>query len=325
MNKTGKPIWRDGFLLSMVTAVLLASLHPDAGRSGGQLHIDAIIDYGIAAVFFLHGMGIPGEQLRAGLARWPLHLMVQGFTFGVFPLLGLILHAMAGTWLPPYLMLGFFYLCALPSTISSSVAMTGAARGNVPAAVFNATLSSLLGIVLTPLLITLVADTSGASLPLRDAIIDIARLLLLPFLCGQLLHHRLGRWFARYKPWTNVFDKAVIVLLVYTSFCDSVAAGLWRDYGAGLLLTTLGLAALLLAVALMLTWRVARLAGLPVEDEIVAVFCGSKKTLASGVPMAKVLFGSHPGLGLIVLPIMFYHQLQLLVAAVLAERYARRA
>lgn len=324
MKPAGKPFWRDGFLLAMLSAIVLASLVPDLGRSGGLLHVDALADYGIAAVFFLHGMGIPSEKLRAGLARWPLHIMVQSYTFLVFPLLGLVLHFTVGHWLPPYLMLGFFYLCALPSTISSSVAMTGAARGNVPAAVFNATLSSLLGIVLTPFIISLVADTTGASLPLRDAIIDIAQLLLLPFLSGQILHRWLGAWFARYKPWTNVFDKAVIVLLVFSSFCDSVAAGLWRDYGAGMLLITLALAASLLGTALLLTWRTARLLGLPVEDEIVAVFCGSKKTLASGVPMAKVLFGSHPGLGLIVLPIMFYHQLQLLVAAMLAERYARR-
>lgn len=324
MSTARKPFWRDSFLIGMVSAVILASFFPWVGKSGGLLHADVLADYGIAAVFFLHGMGIPTEKLRAGLVRWRLHLLVQSFTFLIFPLLGLLLYFSVGHWLPPYLMLGFFYLCALPSTISSSVAMTGAARGNVPAAVFNATLSSLIGIVLTPVIISLVATTTGATLSLREAIIDIGTLLLLPFVLGQILHQWLGAWFARYKPYTNGFDKAVILLLVFSSFCDSVAAGLWRDYGIGVLLATLALAALLLATALTLTWRTARALKLPVEDEIVAVFCGSKKTLASGVPMAKVLFGSHPGLGLIVLPIMFYHQLQLIVAAVLAERYARR-
>lgn len=319
-----KPFYRDWFLSGMLAAVLLASVYPALGRSGGLLHLDRFADYGIAMVFFLHGMGIPSEQLKAGMLRWRLHLLVQAFTFVVFPLIGLLLYFTVGHWLPPFLMLGFFYLCALPSTISSSVALTGAARGNVPAAIFNATLSSFIGIIVTPVLVSLVAHTSGASISLQDAVIDISTLLLLPFIAGQLLHPLLWKWFARYKPYTNVFDKLVILLLVLSSFSDSVQAGLWRNYGLGIIVVTLVLAALILACVLWLTRRSAQRLGLPVEEEIVAVFCGSKKTLASGVPMAKVLFGAHPGLGLIVLPIMFYHQLQLIVGAALAERYARR-
>lgn len=324
MSAKPKPFYQDWFLRGMLGAVVLASFLPDLGKSGGVLHIDALANYGIAAVFFLHGMGIPSEQLKAGLSRWRLHIVVQSFTFIVFPLLWLVLHFALGKTLSPELMLGFFYLCALPSTISSSVAMTGLARGNVPAAIFNATLSSLLGIFLTPLLVSLVASTTGQHLSLGHAMLDIATLLLLPFVLGQLLHPRLGKWFARYKKYTNVFDKVVILLLVFGSFCDSVKAGLWTNYGPSLLLETLAGAALLLGTVLFLTTRTARALKLPVEDEIVAVFCGSKKTLASGVPMAKVLFGANPALGVIVLPIMFYHQLQLMVGSTLAGRYAHR-
>lgn len=319
-----KGLLNDWFLRSMLLAVIVASFIPDLGKTGGWLHIDAVANYGIALVFFLHGVGIPGEQLKAGFGKWRLHLVVQAFTFAVFPLLFLILRPGLELLLPPMLLLGFFYLCALPSTITSSVALTGVAGGNVPAAIFNATASSLLGIFLTPLLVSLMVATSGASLPLRDAMLDISTLLLLPFVLGQLLHHRLWPRLSPYRRYTSLFDRGVVVVLVFASFSDSVAAGLWRDYGASVLLLTLAGVALLLATVLVLSTCTARLLRFAPEDEIVAVFCGSKKTLAAGVPMATVLFGAHPGLGLIVLPVIFYHQLQLMVCAALAQRYAQR-
>lgn len=315
---------RDWFLAGMILAVVLAALFPDFGSTGGPMHADVVANVGIFLVFFLHGLGLSVERMVAGLTRWRLHLLVQAFTFGVFPLLWLLLDATAGRWLPADLSLGFLYLCAVPSTISSSVAMTGLARGNVAGAIFNASLSSLLGIVLTPLLVGLLARTTGQSLSFAEAVLKLAGLLLLPLVLGQLLRPLLGAWFARYKPYTNAFDRLVILVLVYASFCDSVESGLFTRYGGGLLAVTLGGVALLLAVVLFLSTTAARWAGFDKEDEIAAVFCGSKKTLASGVPMARLLFGAHPGLGLIVLPLMFYHQLQLLVCSVLAERYAAR-
>jgi sodium/bile acid cotransporter 7 len=155
--------------------------------------------------------------------------------------------------------------------------------------------------------------------------LKIAGLLVLPLFVGQALRPLAGAWFARYKRYTSTFDRLVILLLVHVSFCDSVRGGLWTNHGLSTIAMTAGFAALFLATVLVLTRRAAIWLGLDKEDEIVAVFCGSKKTLASGVPMAKLLFGGHPGLGVIVLPIMFYHQIQLLVCSVLAERYAQRA
>lgn len=320
-----KSLLNDWFMRGMILAVVIASFLPAIGQSGGLLHLDALTDYGIALVFFLHGMGIPSEQMRAGLKNWRMHATIQAFTFIAFPLLFLIFKFSIGQWLlPPMLLLGFFYLSVLPSTISSSVAITGMARGNVPAAIFNATLSSLLGIVLTPLLVSLMIATTGEGLSFSDAVINIATLLLLPFVAGQLLHPRLGAWFARYKKITTIMDKSVILMLVFSSFSDSVAAGLWTDYGVSILLVTLVCTSLLLAIVLWLTTHVARLLKFSTEDEITTVMCGSKKTLAAGVPMAKILFGTHPALGLIVLPIMFYHQIQLIVCSALAQRYAKR-
>jgi Predicted Na+-dependent transporter len=325
LAKRLQAIAKDWFLLGMISAVILATLFPDIGRSGGAMHADVAANVGIFLVFLFHGIGLSTESMVQGLSRWKLHLMVQSMTYVMFPFLWLGLNALFGAYIPPYLMLGFLYLCALPSTISSSVAMTAIGRGNVPGAIFNATLSSLLGIFLTPLIISLALETSGShGLSLVDAMINIAILLFLPFLLGQLLRPVIGRWFARYKKYINNFDKMVILMLVYASFCDSVKGGLWTNYGMGTIALTMLGAGVILCIVLVITTVVAKRLGFDKEDEIAAVFCGSKKTLASGVPMAKLLFGTHPGLGLIVLPIMFYHQLQLFGCSILAERYARR-
>jgi sodium/bile acid cotransporter 7 len=319
-----KRLARDRFLLGMISAVALATVAPGVGRSGGPLHADALADVGIFAIFFLHGADLSIERLRAGVSRWRLHLFVQAFTFLVFPLLWVAFRAAAWRAVPPDLMLGFFYLCALSSTITSSVAMTAIARGNVPAAIFNATLSSVLGVFLTPVLVSLVFAGSGEPLSTGAAIRKIAALVVLPLAAGQVLRPLLGGWLLRHRGGRGAVDRGVVLLIVYVSFCDSVAGGLWSEHGGRTIATAAGGAALFLAAVLFLTRRAARWLRFDREDEIAAVFCGSKKGLAAGMAMAKVLFGAHPGIGVIVLPIMLYHQLQLLACSILAERYAAR-
>lgn len=316
---------KEWFLGGMIGAVVLAAFTAEWGRGGGPLHGDLLADAAIALVFFLHGLGISTRALRNGMLRWRVHLFVQSCTFVVFPLIWVVAYALVGRWLPPGLALGFCYLCALPSTISSSVAMTAMARGDVPVAIFNATLSSLLGIVATPLLVAAFTGVQGHGWSMWDAVVGIARLLLLPLLLGQLLRPVLHGWHARHKHLVHRLDRWAILLLVYTAFCDSTASGLWRDNGPDVLLTTLLGAALILTLVLWLTTRVVRRLGFSVEEEIAAVFCASKKTMASGVPMARLLFGLHPSMGLILLPVMLYHQLQLFVCAWMASRYAARA
>jgi sodium/bile acid cotransporter 7 len=325
LAKRLRKIAKDWFLLGMISAVILATLFPDVGRTGGTIRADKLSDLGIFLIFLFHGIGLSTESMRKGLSRWKLHVMVQTMTFVIFPLLWFGFRAVMGGIMPEDLLLGFLYLCALPSTISSSVAMTAIGKGNVPGAIFNATLSSLLGIFLTPLIIGIALATSGSGgLSLVDAMIKIAVLLLLPFAVGQALRPLVGAWFSRYKKYVNTFDKMVILMLVYASFCDSVKGGLWTNHGFSTIGLTLLGAGMILAVVLALTTFTARRLGFDHGDEVAAVFCGSKKTLASGVPMAKLLFGAHPALGVIVLPIMFYHQLQLFGCSILAERYARR-
>ena len=314
----------DWFLLGMVAAVVLASFAPQWGRSEGPLHMGRVTDVGVFLLFFLHGMGLSTDSLKAGASRWKLHLLVQACTYVLFPLWWALGSVALGPWISHDLLMGFFYLAVLPSTVSSSVAMTALARGHVAAAVLNATLSTLLGVFLTPLLVSLVMGHDGGGMDVGATMLKVAQMLLLPFVVGHLLRPWLAKWFARIKPITNVFDKGVIVLLVWSAFSDSVADGLWTRHGPLLLAEAMLGAAIFLFPMLWFTRRVARALGFSVEDEIVAVFCGSKKTLASGMPMAKLLFGGSAAMGVLVLPIMLYHQLQLFVCAMMARRYAAR-
>ena len=317
----------DWFLGGMVMAMLVATVAPDVGRSGGWLQLDRWSDIGIFALFFLHGIGLSTDSLRSGASRWRLHLLVQACTYVMFPVWWLILSWTLGGLISHELLMGFFFLAVLPSTVSSSVAMTAMARGNVAGAVLNATLSTLLGVFLTPLLVGLMMGGPGGeagTMDLGGTMLKVAQLLLLPFALGQFMRRWWGGWFARYKKFTSIFDRSVILVLVWSSFSDAVHGGLWSQHGWVVLLQTFIGAALFLFPMLWLTRRLARALKFELGDEIVAVFCGSKKTLASGMPMAKLLFGSSAGLGMIVLPIMFYHQLQLLVCTIMARRYAQQ-
>ncbi|MGX4726205.1 bile acid:sodium symporter family protein [Pseudomonas corrugata] len=314
----------DWFLCGMLLATLLAYFFPGFGATGGAMHAEWVVNIGIFVVFFLHGVNLSGEQIRHGLKNTRLHLMVQVFTFGVFPLIWLASNRLLGSHVPSLLMLGFFYLCALPSTISSSVALTGSAGGNVPAAILNASLSSVLGVFLTPLLVSLVVGRGDGGIDLGSTLLDLCMMLLLPLVLGQFLRRWLAGFFGRYKRYTSIIDKLVILLLVYAAFCNSMVSGIWQQQGNGVLLSAVLGSAVLLAIMLWMTTRTARTLRFNNADEIAAVFCASKKSLAAGVPMAALIFGTNPGLGLILLPIMIYHPMQLIVCSILAERYASR-
>jgi len=318
--------WKfDWFLFGMVAAVAVAWVFPEPGATGGWMQPELLTKAGVSLIFFLHGLLLSFAALREGTLRWPVHLAVQGSTFLLFPLLGLALLAGLGTTVSPELKLGIFFLCALPSTVSSSVALTATARGNVPVAVFNATLSNLLGVVLTPLWIGVVITATGQALPLGEVLVDLLTWLVLPLVVGQVARPWFGAWATRHKPMVNRVDRGVILLLVYTSFCDSVQRGIWTDYGWEIIAIVLGVSLALFGLVMGFTRGLSRTLKFSRADEIATMFCGSKKTLAAGVPMAQLIFGAHPGLGLILLPIMIYHPLQLILCTALAGKWARRS
>jgi solute carrier family 10 (sodium/bile acid cotransporter), member 7 len=315
----------DGFLLAMLGAVVLAFLVPGWGLPDGPLHLGLVTAIGVAAIFFLHGAALSPAAVKAGAANWRLHLLVHASTFVLFPAIGFALFALTRGVVADEVRLGIFYLCALPSTLSSSVAMTALGRGNVSGAIFDATLSGLLGMVLTPVFVGMVAHTASGGIDLLPAIADVAKKLLLPFVLGQLVRPLIGAWIARHKKWISMADRSVIVLIVFSAFCASSAEGIWHRYSLLLIVGIAVTVTLLLFAVLIATTQASRALHFPRADEVAAVFCGSKKSLANGAPIAAVLFGGNPAMGMIMLPLMLYHQIQLIVCSILARRYAQAA
>ncbi|GAA3894963.1 bile acid:sodium symporter [Halomonas cibimaris] len=312
----------DPFTLVLLATVALASFFPAGPPLAGWLDRAGVA--AVALLFFLHGAALSRGEVLNGAMHWRLHLVITALTFIVFPLLVLPITLLAPGLIPEDLAVGFLYLGVLPSAVSSSIAFTAMARGNVPAAICSAAASNVFGMMLTPFLLILLVSSSGGSFAVADALRDIFLQLLVPFAAGQAMRPVLGRWLNRRKTLTTRYDQGVIVLIVYTAFSQSVADGLWQKLPLLAIMVAIGLCALLLAAVIGLAQIVSRRLGFSLADETAVVFCGSKKSLASGLPMAKVLFAGHPGFGMIVLPIMCYNQIQILVGAFLARRYASR-
>jgi sodium/bile acid cotransporter 7 len=310
----------DNFTLAMIATVIAASFFPCHGQ--GEIIFNNITHVAVSLLFFLHGAKLSREAVIAGITHWRLHLLVMLCTFALFPLLGLLLKPALSPLVTPDLYLGILFLCMLPSTVQSSIALTAAARGNVPAAICSASASNLFGIFITPVLVGLLtsAQMAGGS-PLESAL-QIALQLLLPFIAGQIARRWIGGWVERNKALTRLVDQGSILLVVYTAFSEAVGQGLWHEVSWATLAGLMVINVVLLGLVMFLSAQAARRLGFNREDRIAIVFCGSKKSLASGVPMAKVLFAGG-ALGAVVLPLMLFHQLQLMVCAVLAQRYAK--
>jgi sodium/bile acid cotransporter 7 len=318
----------NGFLLGLVLAVIIAFIIPEPGSRGGALHAETVNNFGIALILFLQGLSLAFEKIRAGASNWRLHVIIQAFTFVVFPLVGLLLDSIIPRiWPnePAAIRQGMLYLCVLPSTVSTSVVFTAVARGNTPGALFNAAFSNILGVIVTPLLVQLLMEKSGGSAPFLPLLGKIVLLTLVPFAAGMLLRNFIKVWVNTHKIWFTRISNAVILFIVYSAFCDSVTGQIWQRYGFGLTGIIFLLVAALFAIMSLLVFGANRALKLSREDAIASYFCSVKKTLAMGVPLAMLIFGDNADLSLILLPIMFYHPLQLLVNGILANHWARTA
>jgi sodium/bile acid cotransporter 7 len=310
----------DGYIIALVSMVLLASFLPVHGQVASVL--DVVVKIAIALLFFLHGAKLSREAVVAGMTHWRLHLLILAFTFVLFPVLGLVI-SKSGV-LSPTLSTGMLFLCCLPSTVQSSIAFTSIGRGNVAAAVCAASASNLLGIFLTPVLVSLLmhahGETGGAWASIKPIVIQ----LLLPFVVGQLVRPWVGPWIDRHKALVGKVDRGSILLVVYSAFSAAVIGGIWHKVSIPELFLLLVVCLTLLAAVMAATIFGSRALGFSKPDEVAIVFCGSKKSLASGVPMAGILF---PGAtaGILVLPLMLFHQVQLMACSVLAQRYGARA
>jgi len=314
----------DGFLLALVAVVAAAVLVPQLGMTGGPLHFDWVATYGIAVVFFLYGLTLAPDKLRQGAAHWRLHLTIQLATFVLFPAIVFALLLPTGHLLPAALVTGFLYLGALPSTVSSSVALTSLARGNVPIAIFNATLSSIIGVFATPALMAWFASTAGDPLPLLPVITKIVLLVLVPMALGQVARIFIRDWASQHLKRIRLADRIIILAIVFNAFSDSIIGGVW-DGPDAFMLTSMAVGVVVIFVVVWFVLKLAcRALRFDMADTIACLFCGSVKSLATGVPLARLMFGSDPALGLIIAPIMLYHVFQLVVLGLAANRYARR-
>lgn len=311
----------DRFTLLIVLMVIAASLFPAHGQ--GEVIFKWVTNLAIAFLFFLHGARLSREAIVAGFMHWRLHLTIFSATFLMFPLLGIALRPILEPFVTPELYTGILFLCCLPATVQSAIAFTSIARGNVPAAVCSASASSLLGIFLTPILVGLVIASSASAPFSYDAVGKIMLQLLLPFILGQFLRRWIGGWVHKRKAILKFVDQGSILLVVYTAFSEAVMQGLWHNTPVPALVGLIIACAVLLLFSLLGCFVLGKIFKFDIADRITLFFAGSKKSLATGIPMAQVIFAGQ-AVGAIVLPLMIFHQIQLMVCSVLASRFAKQ-
>ena len=295
----------DSFTIALLFTVLLATVAPCRGRVAEAFEV--ITSAAIALLFFLHGAKLSREAIIAGAAHWRLHALVFFGTFVLFPILGLLLRPLGSLLLTPELYLGILFLCVLPSTVQSSIAFTSIAGGNVPAAVCSASASNVFSVFLTPILVGVLIAQEGAGVPMSGSFWEIVLQILVPFGLGHAVRPLVRGWVERRRRLTSLVDRGSILLVVYVAFSGAVVEGLWSQTP--------------LAIVMVTMWFSSALFGFNHADRITILFCGSKKSLATGVPIANVLFAGSI-VGPMILPLMLFHQIQLMVCALLAQRWA---
>lgn len=306
----------DPLITLILLAVILATFFPTRGDFAEWFSVATKI--AIALLFFLYGARLSTKEALTGLKHWRLHLIILAFTFVVFPLIGIALRPTTA-FLSSDIYLGILYLTLVPSTVQSSVAFTSVARGNVAGAIVSASASNLVGVVATPALVMLLMS-SGSGIKIDSSVFaDIAIQLLLPFIIGQLAR----RWVKETASaqWTKTVDRGSIAMVVYSAFSAGIVAGIWHQVSIIDIVILTAFSIILVALMLWLTRFVALRCGFKREDMIAIQFCGTKKSLATGLPMAAVIFGSS-NVGLLILPLMIFHQVQLIMCAWLSARYA---
>lgn len=312
----------DRFTISLFVMVILATVLPVAGQAASAFSV--FTNIAIAILFFLHGAKLSRQAIIEGILHWRLHGLVFIITFALFPVLGLLAKPILVPLLGQQLYWGFLFMCFLPSTVQSSIAFTSVAKGNVAGAVCSASFSNLIGMFITPLMVSLfIFGQSQHNYDPTSSIIEITLLLLVPFIMGQVLRPYFFPLMQKFPSIVRNFDQGTILLVVYGAFSGAVVAGLWQQVSWEVLFYLTIACSVLLTVIMLLSLYIPKWLGFNRADQITAFFCGSKKTLASGVPMAQILFAGQP-LGMIVLPIMIFHQIQLMVCGVIANHWAKQ-
>jgi sodium/bile acid cotransporter 7 len=310
----------DGFVLALLGMIALAYLWPEGGIAHGAFSLSSVANYGVSLIFFFYGLRLSKQKLQQGLGNWKLHILVQASTFILFPLLVFPLQMLVPDEQWHVLWIGTFFLASLPSTVSSSVVMVSLAEGNIPAAIFNASISSIVGVFITPLWMGLVLSGSSQSIELGSIVGKLVLQVLLPVVVGILLNPKWGHYAEKYKRQLKYFDQTIILIIVYTAFCESFEKKMFDNLTLPELLLLSIAMLILFFIAYGLTNLFCRLLRFNREDTITVVFCGSKKSLVHGTVMSRVLFTNNTATGLLLLPLMIYHALQLIVVSIIARQ-----
>lgn len=314
-----KGIKIDKFVLLLISMILLAHWQPGIEN---LIPLKQISSYGITGIFFFYGLKLIPEKMIAGLTNWRLHTVIQIATFVAFPLIVVAIFPFIHEEKHLALWLSVFFLAALPSTVSSSVVMVSVAKGNIPGAIFNASISGLIGILLTPLMMGLFLETREASFDLGKIFLDLLLKILLPVVLGILMHRFLGEYANKYKKRLTMFDKTIILIIVYLSFSSSFSNGTFEGISwLELLIVGIGVIALFFTVFLLIDVTSKKLS-FSREDRITAIFCGSKKSLVHGIVFSNVLFFGMTNSTLFLVPIMIYHAFQLFFTSIIAQRWS---
>lgn len=314
----------DPFIVALLLVVVIAYFFSYPGTKESPFHLDEIADVGVSVIFLLYGLQLGPEKLKAGLTNTRLHLVIHTSTFVLFPLIIILLNPLFSTVFLQQVWMPFFFLAALPSTVSSSVVMVSIAQGNIPGAIFNASISSLLGVFITPLWMSLFMQQTSGSIDLSHVIAKLLLQVLLPVAVGLLLHKKLGRFAEANKKRLKRFDQSVILLIVYCSFSESFYEGVFKGFEPIYLLALLAMVTALLFIVYGIIAFTTKALHFNREDQITATFCGSKKSLVHGSVMSKVLFANAANSGLVLLPLMLFHAVQLFIISIIAGRMQRR-
>lgn len=310
----------DPFIIGLFLMIFLACLTPGVGMGSYRPNLGMIIDGGIFLIFFLYGLKLNPERIRQGMSNWKMHLVIQGTTFLLFPLLVLPFYPLLkGTSLELF-WIALFFLAALPSTVSSSVVMVSMAGGNIPGAIFNASISGMIGILVTPLWMGLFLNRTGEILGYGTILIQLLVQIILPVLLGLLLHRWLGQWVGRHLRPLARFDQTIILLIVYESFSHSFLSGMFQSVSLVVLGGLTSAVVVLFFLIWWLTGRIAHIFRFSREDTITTRFAGSKKSLVHGSVFAALLFPGTAGIGIYLLPIMIYHAFQLFYISMVARK-----
>ena len=314
----------DKFVLAIIILIIVAYFFPEWGLDTSPVPLDLIGTIGISLIFFFYGLKLSPQKLKAGLSNYKLHILIQASTFLLFPLLILLFRPLIQNEEQEILWLAFFFLAALPSTVSSSVVMISIAKGNIPAAIFNASISGIIGIAITPLWMGLFVTERASDFDFSTIYSKLILQILLPVILGVLLQKYWGDFMRKHSSKLTLFDKTIILLIIYKSFAESFAENLFTSVSIiDLILLFAGVLAVF-SIVFIITGLIAKLFGFNMEDRITAQFCGTKKSLVHGTVFSKILFGNMASLGLILLPLMLFHASQIMIISAIASRFARK-